>query len=482
MPPIPSYIAASGQPVYGGRFPSTIITGTNVFDSISGSGSLLGNLALLTGTNVFDDITASGNLLIQPSNLTALVGDSLTANNYELTTVTWMGGVAGGALQPVVNIGIAGETIAQILSRIDNSYTHPTAPGLAGLAAFYGVSKLGYINFRGGTNDARSLATYSSVSTNFATLMTKLAGYGDKVVIQSVPPMTAPESNPTGKNAATIDLNTGFAAYAAAHSSNFAYIEDAASVRVGGVASGDGIASYFVDGVHMNYAGVRRMGIAGGDAFAAQLATWGISYTSPLVTSNSDSYNASPGSSTQWADNPAMLGSNVSGGFTGQVVNGMTVGSFGAGAGTCSIIAAAGGDPNQTPWQRITPTQGQNTGWTQVSMSTHGRAITSVDPSIMEALVQVRFNALDVTSVKRLTFAARGNTSNNQYLLPQFWLGLGPEAATVTKTVTMRSKLPRGSGVSESGISLFLALEYLADFSGANIGSFDVRCGPTLRG
>lgn len=481
MPPIPSYIAASGQPVYGGRFPSTIITGTNVFDSISGSGSLLGNLALLTGTNVFDDITASGNLLIQPSSLTALVGDSLTANSYELTMATWLGGVAGGVLQPVLNAGVAGETWANVLARIDNSYTN-ASPGLAGLAASFGQSKIGFVKLLLGTNDARNLSNYSAIASTVTSLMAKLAGYADHTLIISVPPMGSPEANFAAKNACTIDINTGLAAYAAANPLTCSYIEAASAIRVGGVPSGAAIATGMGDGVHYANSNLRKMGIQGGDGFAALLAAKGWTYTSPLVTSNSDSYNANPGSSTQWADNPAMLGSNVSGGFTGQVVNGMTVGSSGAGAGTCSIIAAAGGDPNQTPWQRITPTQGQNTGWTQVSMSTHGRAITSVDPSIMEALVQVRFNALDVTSVKRLTFAARGNTSNNQYLLPQFWLGLGPEAATVTKTVTMRSKLPRGSGVSESGISLFLALEYLADFSGANIGSFDVRCGPTLRG
>jgi hypothetical protein len=108
-------------------------------------------------------------------------------------------------------------------------------------------------------------------------------------------------------------------------------------------------------------------------------------------------------------------------------------------------------------------------------MLTSGRAITAGDPTRMEALVEVRFNALNVVNVKRMTLSARGNTTNNQYIMPRFWLGLGPEATTVTKTVVMRSKLPREFGATESGITLFLALEWTATFTGQSIGSFDFR-------
>lgn len=422
-----------------------------------------------------------GSPAVSPLSIAALVGDSLTDPGYGLTTATWLGGIAGGVLQPVHNAGVATETVANVLSRIDNAYTN-ASPGLAGLATAMGVSKLGWVVLRIGTNDARAGSGYSAISSNFDSLMTKLAGYADRVLIMAVPPMTAPESSPTTKNANTININSGYAAYAASNPGYCSFIDDAASVRVGGVSSGDGVSTYFSDGVHMNQSGVRKMGTAGGDLLAALLPGLGYSYASPLVTSNSDSYNVNPTGSTQWADNPAMTGSGTqSGSWPGNVVTGVTVSASGSGAGTVSIVAADGGDANQTPWQRVTPTQGQATGWTQASMATHGRSITSGDPSRVEALVEVRFNALDVTNVKRLVLSARGNTTSNQYLLPTFSLGLGPEATTVTKTVTMRSKLPRAAGATESGVTLFLALEYQTTFSGASMGSFDFRC-LSLRG
>jgi hypothetical protein len=417
-----------------------------------------------------------------PDVATALVGDSLTQNSgYELTTATWMGGIAGGVLRPVANIGVAGETTAQILARIDNSYT-AGSPGLAGLASALGLPKLGSVFLRCGTNDARGLNNWSGISSNFATLVTKCLTYADQVIIGSVPPITSPEANAAAKDAAVQNINAGLlSTYGGGAFAGVVYIDDGAALRVGGVPSGAGISGYFQDGVHMNYGGARRMGVAGGDLLVAAYAARGYSYPLQVVTSNSDTYLSNP-ASQQWVDNPAMLGSNVSSApWVGQIVNGFAVGAAGSGAGTVSIVAADVGDPNQTPWQRVAPTAGQTTGWTQVGIANTGRAITASDPSRMEAIVQVRFNALDVTNIRRLTFFARGNTTNNQYLLPQFWLPLGPEATTVTKTVTMRSNLPRGAGANESSIALALALEYQNTFSGANIGSFDVRC-PSLRG
>jgi len=412
-----------------------------------------------------------------PHVATALVGDSLTQNAiYELTTATWMGGIAGGVLKPVHNAGVAGETTAQILARIDNSYT-AGSPGLAGLASALGLPKLGSVFLRCGTNDARALTNWSGISSNFATLVTKCLTYADQVIIGSVPPITSPEASAAAKDAAVQNINAGLlSTYGGGAFAGVVYIDDGAALRVGGVPSGAGVSSYFTDGVHMNYAGLRRMGIAGGDLLVSAYAARGYSYPLQLVTSNTDTYLVTP-ASNQWANNPATTGSGtLSGGaWSGQVATGYSIDTF-FGAGTASIVAAAGGDPNQTPWQRVTPTGGQGGGWAELRMATSGRSITSGDPSRCEAIVEVRFNALDISNARRLTLFARGNTTNNQYLLPQFWLGLGPEATTVTKTVVMRSALPRQSGATESGVTLALALEWQNTFSGASIGSFDVRC------
>lgn len=415
-------------------------------------------------------------LFFSPNVATALVGDSLTQNAiYELTTATWMGGIAGGVLKPVHNAGVAGETTAQILSRIDNSYTN-ASPGLAGLASALGLPKLGSVFLRCGTNDARALTNWSGISSNFATLVTKCLTYADQVIIGSVPPITSPEANASNKDAAVQNINSGMLAAYGSGVPGVIYIDDGAALRVGGVPSGAGVSSYFTDGIHMNYAGLRRMGMAGGDLFAAAYSARGYSYPLQLVTSNTDTYLNTP-ASNQWANNPATTGSStLSGGsWSGQVATGYSIDTF-FGSGTTSIVAAAGGDPNQTPWQRVTPTGGQGGGWTEVRMATSGRSITASDPSRCEAIVEVRFNALDVSNARRLTLFARGLTTNNQYLLPQFWLGLGPESTTVTKTVVMRSALPRQSGATESGINLALALEWQNTFSSASIGSFDVRC------
>lgn len=420
-----------------------------------------------------------GGKFLFPDVSTALLGDSLTQNaTYEATTVTYMGGIAGGVLKPVFNAGVAGETVGQILSRVDNSYT-AGSPGLAGLAASLGLTKLGTVQLRCGTNDARALTGWSGVSSSFATLVTKCLTYAEQVIICSVPPITSPESNAAAKDAAVQSINAGLlAAYGGGAVPGVIYIDDGAALRVGGTSSGAGISSYFSDGIHMNPAGVRLMGVRGGDLLTAEYATRAYNYPLQLITNNADTYPTT----NQWASNPAGIGSSSfsAGGWSGQLITGHSIDTF-FGAGTASVIAADVGDANQVPWQRVTPTGGVGGNWTELRISTSGRSITALDPSRCEALVQVRFNALNLSNVKQLTLFARGNTTNNQYLLPQFWLKLGPEATTFTKTVVMRSALPRQGGSVESGVTLALALEWQNTFSGASIGSFDVRCF-TLKG
>lgn len=410
-----------------------------------------------------------------PSPVSAYVGDSLTDNSYEITTGTWMGGLNTGFMRPALNAGIAGDTVSMVLARIDNLYTNTGAPGLSGLAAAMGVPKLGYVFLRIGTNNARNLDTYSTISANFVSLMTKLQGYADRVIVCAVPPICSPESNFAAKNTCSIDINAGQSAYCAANASTCVFIDDSVATRVGGSPSGAGIASYFVDGIHFAQSGVRATGVAGGAGAATALSAWGITPSSPLVTSNANSYASNP-AIPQWNNNPANSGSgaNSNGNFPGTVPTGVTVAPSGTGSGTCATVASA--DSNPVPWVRVTPTAGQGSAWTQISFAASGRSITSGDPTRVEALLQVRFNALDLTNVKRLTFSARGNTTNNRYLLPDFWLGLGPEATMYSGEVIMRSNLPRVLATTESGITLFAALEYQNTFSGASMGSVDFRC------
>lgn len=421
-----------------------------------------------------------GRFAFLPSELTALVGDSLTAPSYELTTATIAGGVAGGVLRPVVNIGVQGETVGQILARINNSYL-AGSPGLSGVAAALGVPKIGRVYLLAGTNDARALSGWSSISGAYTALVNACLTYADEVVVRTLPPICAPESNAASKDAAVQSINAGLLSTYGANPPGVIYLDGGAALRVGGLPSGAGIASNFVDGIHMVNAGVREMGLAEGDQLKTALQAKGYLYANPLVTNNADTYLSNP-ASAQWVNNPAMLGStNISGAWSGQVVNGLSVGSQGSGGGTALIEAADALDTNQTPWQTVRPTAGQATGWTQITFATTGRAITSTDPARLEALMEVRFNALNVANIKRLTVIVRGNTTNNQYPLPPFWVGLGPQATTISRRLLLRSNLPRGAGVNESGLTYALAIEFQNTFTGENIGGVSLRC-PSLRG
>jgi hypothetical protein len=52
----------------------------------------------------------------------ALLGDSLTDDSFGLTTFTWMNGIAGGNLKLIANSGVSGDTVANMLTRVDNAW------------------------------------------------------------------------------------------------------------------------------------------------------------------------------------------------------------------------------------------------------------------------------------------------------------------------------------------------------------------------
>jgi hypothetical protein len=376
----------------------------------------------------------------------------------------------------VLNASIQGQRVSKILGRIHNSHL---VDGFAGLPSAMGVAKVGFGFLKGGTNDARAMADWPSISATYTSLVTAMLVYCEHVIICTIPPIILPEDDAEAKDACVRSINAGLAAFAAANPGTVTLIDGARFLRAGASPTGAGISAYFTDGVHPNHAGVHVQGVGEGEALATALAARGWAMAAPLVTDNADVYPAT----RQWATNPGMIGSVPHGGaWPGTVANGVTVGASGAGAGTVFMLAADPDDPNQQPWQMVAPTQGQSSGWTQVSIANAGAQITATEPSRVEAMVELRFDALDLRNIKRLTFAARGNTTNNRYLLPRFWLGLGPQAMTWTrKGVVMRSRLPRAAGTIESGITLFLALEYTASFSGASMGSFGFRF-PSLRG
>lgn len=396
-------------------------------------------------------VIAAGRYHVIPT--CALVGDSLTDPTYGLTPFYWGSGLNGGKLQLVANCGVSGNTVANVISRIANSYTN-ASPGLAGLPP------LGRVIVRIGTNDARNNTSIASLSASYTSLLNTLATYARRVVILAVPPLAGAY---IGQNPRTVEYNAWLAAFASAAPSTFKFIDDCVNVRDGSNAQ---ITAFFSDGTHMNNAGVYRMGLDLADGLAAEVA----SYPSPLSADASDVYPAQP----QWIANHVNAGTGGSKGanVTGTVVNSVTVSVGGTSSALCSVVAADGSDPNQTPWQRINPTSGSSGGTVSASFTPSGRAVSSSDPSTLEAMIEVRFNAFDMSKCTELKAFMQGNTG--EYLVPKLSLLMG-NASNQTKTCTLRHKLKREGVSTPASIQALLMLTFGAAFA-SSIGSFDFRC------
>jgi len=447
------YRVASGRPVNAGRWPGGRV----------GGGITLAD-AVMSGTFA----TA-----VPTSVNTALMGDSLTTHllGYNWSPFWWANGLAaGGALKLIANAGISGNTIGDMLARVNNAYTNAT-PGLAGLGT------VGRIFLRAGTNDCRSQTPWSSVSSNASALLTALKALcTGRIIILSVPPVGPTEANYAAINAVTLTYNTGWAALAAADPTRLLFVNDSANLRDG---SGAQLSGYFNgDGIHNDGRATWREGVdlAADTAFIAEVS----GYPSPLSTDAADIYPAQP----QWNPNHVMAGTGGGGGFTGQVATGYSVGGYGSGfAGTVAKVAADVGDPNQTPWQRVSPTQVGYTGGGEALLITaalSGRAVTSVDPAGLDITVEVRFNAFDTTKFKWSRIMIMGGTSS-QPIMPDLDLKMGGESSITHSSVVARIAMPRLSGgVSESGLSLRWEWATRSAFTGS-MGSFDFRC-LTVRG
>lgn len=401
-------------------------------------------------------VIAAGRHHVQPT--CALVGDSLTDPSYGLTPYYWGNGLNGGKLQLIANCGVSGNTVANVISRIDNSYTN-ASPGLAGLP------QLGRVIVRIGTNDARNNTAIASLSASYTSLLNTLATYAQRVIILAVPPLAGAY---IGQNPRTVEYNAWLAAFAASNPTVFKFIDDCVNVRDGINAQ---ITTFFSDGTHMNNPGVYQMGLD----LAAGLASEVVSYPSPLSTNAADVYPAQP----QWIANHVNAGSGGGKGsnVTGSVVNSVTVSVGGSSSAVCSIISAIGGDANQTPWQRVEMTTGSSGGSVTASFSTSGRTMTPSDPALLEAMIEVRFNSVDMTKLDTMNLYMQANTG--EFMVPKIPLHMG-NASGQAKTVTLRHKLGRSGSSTPASVQSLLALTFGSAFA-SSIGSFDFRC-CTIRG
>lgn len=385
---------------------------------------------------------------------TALIGDSLTDPAFGYTTFYWINGVLDGVLKVIANAGVSGDTVSAVLARVDNAYTD-ASPGLAGLGT------LGRIFVRIGTNDARSsTAIAGALTTAYNSLMAKLAGYASKVVVLAVPPLDT-----ATPNARVQDYNAFLAANY--NSGQFTFVDDCTNVRDG---SNNQIGAYFQDGVHFNNTGICIVGLDGGAALSSVIT----GYSSPLVTNPNDTY-AFDHSTKQWFKNPTITGTGGTkgSGISGTVADNIAVNPNGAGvAATCSIVAADVGDPNIVSWQRIAITQGSTGTSLQISSTCEGRTITTLDPTSLDMIMEIRLNAFDSNKLQWLEAWVQGPDGEK---LTKGKLRL--ENGTLTETVTLRHAIPRTTPANQASATFFLEAPFTGNFGpAASIGSFDFRC------
>ena len=171
-------------------------------------------------------------------------------------------------------------------------------------------------------------------------------------------------------------------------------------------------------------------------------------------------------------------GGSSSAGFTGSVVNNLSISGYGAGMiGVCSIVSADGGDANQTPWQRMTlsAVQAGSSIWLNASMV--GRTMTSIDPPSLETVVEVRFNGVPRAAIERMTTYVQGDTNEKLCTDQDFQL---IATGTENGVFILRVKRRR-SGSSTPSRSLWHLFIIARSTLSSGLGSIDVR-NLTVRG
>lgn len=456
-----NYSVPPGASLRAGTFDAGVF-GSIALTDVAVSGLFSSNQSAVVGSITLDNVVATGGLTIQPSVRVALMGDSLTTHllGYNWSPIFWWNGLLGGKLQVVANAGVAGDTVANMLSRVDNSYA---TGGLAGL------SPLGFIQFRGGTNDARNNTSITSLATTYTSLLNNLKSKCEgPVIILSVPPIGPTEANFATANSRTQEYNTWLQNFAATNS-GFIYVDDSANLRDG---AGAQLSGYFnSDGIHNDGRATWRQGVDAAAILAPYINAY--NYPSPVSTSAADVYPTQP----QWVPNHLMSGG-------GSVATGWSIGGYGSGfTQTTSIVAADAGDSNQTPWQRVAPTAVGYTGSGEALLITsalNGRTVTASDPTSWDIIVEIRFNAFDTRPFKwsRIMVFSVGSSQPISYDLD---LKLGGEASITHSSVVCRHKMPRMTFNNEaSGISLRWEWATRFAYTGS-MGSFDFRCF-TVRG
>lgn len=415
---------------------------TDVFEMTAGTSGAQINFAgaiktlcapKLAGGSALVAFTANSALPSSLSRDLVVAGDSLTADSYPSAGFRWGVPLAGAPLRLVYNAGIANDTLDDLWSRWTTDVLNKLPNG-------------GVIFLRIGTN-----------SVGDASFGTKYQRFVDSVVGNDSLRMVMFALPPKQNNGSTINGHNATIAAFEPMSSRLLYLQDSLDLGDG---SYNALGTHYIDGIHMNAVGQYAQGLA----MSPDLLAWLGAAPDPRPTTG-DNYADNP-ASAQWVKNPLMAGSSPN-------ATDWAVGSTGSGTSvTGSVVAASGGDANQTPWQRVTINSVGGATHTLGCATTlaHPAINSSGSPAFIEIVAEVRFNSLNTTALERFDVNLSGSqiTGWNKVGL----LGNG----TLSQTILIHQKLPRNLAQTSSANSLVLSFDITAAGAAGSIGSFDVRC------
>lgn len=470
-----TYSVGVGRPIVVGKVRGGAFVGALTADDATLAGALGSAPSAMSGALVAGDATVAsamvGDLYIKPplsmvARTAAVIGDSLTEEAYGATPWYWMNAMSGAPFQLIQNSGHAGQSISGLIGQIDLDWIDLSG-GPMGLA---GMPTVGWIFLRIGTNTARGAAGSTGVpidggaQADYNAVIAKLLLQCEHLVLLPVPPIGG---YALAKNTAVAGYNAYLKSLVLADATGrLHWIDDCADLVD---ASGNILNGYFnpSDELHFYPPAQYQAALTAQPQIAALLANQ--SYSSQLSTSAADVYPAQP----QWIVNHMNAGSggSVGAGFTGTLPLSMVAGCTGGNAGALSIVAADAGDPNTTPWLRVTMSSCVSGGEFQLGWDCAGRTVTSSDPQDIETLAQIRFNNVDATKVGEIKF----RMLSGPYELPKpARLQFGGVSSLINRTVTLQKKQHRKDTNASTPTANYCQI--LTSATGTAVGSIDIRC------
>lgn len=237
-------------------------------------------------------------------------------------------GLLNGALTPVFNFGVGGQTSAQILARV----SEVTAVGPAG------TREADEVWLFAGTNDAVAGVAASVTTANYAQIVSRLKAAGYSVRFMTVPPFGSGLSGLAAASALVVQYNT----WIKANGARYGYIPcDVFGVMTDGTnANGAAKSGYLQsDNTHLTALGALMAGTEIASTYDSSVAAG----ASILTTSQNDGYATSPLLPNIWTSAPwTNSGGTISDVVSGTAADGYNISSSGNAGRTAvaSVVSA----------------------------------------------------------------------------------------------------------------------------------------------